>query len=104
MSEELKKFLEMLSKDVSWRERAAKVETEEEFIEIAREAGFELTKEDMTPKEELDEEEMDAVSGGRFCFIIGEGHDTRKGKYCFCVIEGSGGDDPGDMSCKFFGI
>lgn len=104
MSEELKKFLEMLSEDVSLREKAAKADTAEEFIELAREAGFDLKQEDISPKEELDEEELDAVSGGRFCFLIGEGHDTQKGKYCFCIIEGSGGDDPGDMSCRFFGI
>ena len=68
MSEEqLKAFLEKVKADTSLKEKL-KAASPEAVIEIAKEAGFLITAEDMQSATiELSDEELEEAAGGRQC-------------------------------------
>ena len=77
MTENFKKFLELVSKE---KEQADKVNamSKDEIIAYAKELGIELTKADLTaPGTELSDDELETVSGGDQCHcVLGGGGTT----------------------------
>ena len=90
MTENLKKFLEAISKN---DELAAKVSnmTKDELIALAEELGIDLAEDDFAQKSELDDDELDVVAGGGVCacpFVGGGVGNTNAEKSCFCTAGG----------------
>lgn len=88
MTENMKVFLEELSKHEELREKTNQAQTKEEIVEIAKELGVVLTDADFVKEDgqNLSEEELEAVAGGGakgFCLIIGGG--SKDGKGCCCI-------------------
>lgn len=103
MTENMKKFLEAVSKN---EELTAKVGTlgMEELIALAKELGIELTEADFAkPTGELDDDELDAVSGGGdvscACAMGGGGTKDSNDKTCACVLAGGGYSKQGGERC-----
>ena len=108
MSENLKKFLDLLANDKELEAKAlacnelGEEKGREALIALAKEKGIELTAADFEKKpvsNELDDDELDAVAGGRgacTCGIagVGGGRDVNDGNsfHCFCGAYGQGGD------------
>ena len=70
MSEEqLKAFLEKLKADTSLQEKLKAAGSNEAAIEIAKEAGFSITAEDIMQSStvELSDEELEGAAGGQNC-------------------------------------
>jgi predicted ribosomally synthesized peptide with nif11-like leader len=116
MSENLKKFLELITSDKELEKKALACNDlgEEKgklaMIELAKENGIDLTEADFEKKEatgELSDDELDAVAGGGSncgCFAGGGGGgiDASDGKVfgCACVAYGQGGDGrANDANC-----
>ena len=98
MTENLKKFLEIVSKN---EELAAKVGAmgKDELLALAKELGLALTEADLTqPTQELDDDDLDAVAGGSdvscVCAMGGGGTEDSNDKTCACVLAGVGYDKP----------
>lgn len=94
MTENMKKFLELVSKD---EEFIAKIREagQDALIAIAKELGFELTEEDLVQSaEELDDQELDVVAGGGTCACVLGGGGTQEGndRVCACILHGEGAD------------
>lgn len=104
MSENLKKFLETVSKN---EELSAKVSSigKEELLALAKEMGVELTAEDLEKPaaEELDDDDLDTVAGGSdvscACAMGGGGTKDSNDKTCACVLAGVGYDDTKGERC-----
>lgn len=103
MTENMKRFLEAVSKD---EELTAKVGTlgMAELIALAKELGIELTEADFAkPTGELDDDELDAVSGGGdvscACAMGGGGTKDSNDKTCACVLAGGGYSKQGGERC-----
>ena len=94
MTDNLKKFLEEVSKDAGL---ANKINTasKETIISIAKEKGIELTEEDFAipANQELSDDDLDAVAGGDWCpcVIGGNGGEGGDGLACGCALLGGGG-------------
>ena len=115
MSENLKKFLELIASNKELEKKAlATNELGEEkgkaaMLALAKENGIELTLADLEKKEEsgeLSDDELDAVAGGGFCTCAvaggGGGVDANDGKKygCACTSYGQGGDGrKNDFNC-----
>lgn len=75
MTENIKKFAEIISKDEEMKKRASK-SSKEELIDFAKELGICLTDEDFEVSEqgEVSEDELAAAVGGAgFCVLLGFG-------------------------------
>lgn len=82
MTENMRRFMEVISADIELRERATKAETQEELTRLAGEVGVALGEEDFaeqTQDSELSEEDLESVVGGVSC--------------CMCILSGSGEED-----------
>ena len=117
MSENLKKFLELIAINKELEAKAlacnelGKEKGKEAMLALAKECGIELTLADLEEKEEpasceLDDDELDAVAGGGGCACLagggGGGTDSNDGRTygCACVGYGQGGDGrASDMNC-----
>lgn len=121
MSENLKKFLELISKDAELKQKVLVCNDMEPAdavrasIALAKEAGIELTETDFAQKQadgELGDDELYAVTGGIdeanglcTCPLAGGGGgvDAKDGNIygCACVMYGQGGDGrPEDKNCQ----
>ena len=95
MTENMQKFLEEVSKN---EELCATLNTagKEELIAMAKELGIALTEVDFAQDEELSDDELDAVAGGRdvscACAMGGGGEKDSNDKTCACVLAGAGYD------------
>lgn len=82
MTENMKKFLELVSKDEAL---VAKVNAADKnaLIALAKELGVELTEADFEHPTELSDDELEVVAGGAgtWCILIGGGGNT-KGTKC----------------------
>lgn len=87
MTENMKKFLELVSKDEAL---VTKVNAADKnaLIAMANELGAELTEADFVRSNELSDDELDVVTGG-------DG--------AWCVLIGGGGNSPG-TKCDRVGI
>lgn len=105
MTEAMKSFLEMASKNEEIRNQVEALRGQEEkrFLEqviaLAAKQGISLTEQDFEPdSQEMDEAELAAVTGGArsTCLIAGVGggdslfDPTDDSKSCFCVAAGYG--------------
>lgn len=102
MTENMKKFLETVSKNDELYNKFTGA-TKEELIALAKELGIELTNTDFEqPDGELSDDELDAVAGGALCacMLAGSGDDNNSNeKYCVCVAGGGGQFTNGDCRC-----
>ena len=104
MSENLKKFLEAVSKN---EELTAKVGSMEmnELIALAKQLGIELTEADFSKPavQELSDDELYAVAGGGdvscACAMGGGGTKDSNDKTCACVLAGAGYATSGRERC-----
>ena len=117
MSENLKKFLDLIGSDKELEAKAlacnelGEEKGKEALNALAKENGIELTEADFAKKEkpsscELSDDELDAVAGGGGCACLagggGGGIDSNDGRAygCACVGYGQGGDGrASDMNC-----
>ena len=113
MSENMKKFLELVSKDEEMKKRMMDfndMETAKAIqagIDFAKELGIELTEADFVKEKaggELNDDELDAVAGGGGCGCAfgggGDGTDNFGDDYtCACVGYGQGGQGVDRLNC-----
>ena len=107
MTENMKKFLDFVSRNPDVLEKAKALQAEgEEAVKavtmtFAKEHGFTLTEADFAPPEgELSEQELQAIAGGG-----GKGPNTGG---CYCMLAGGGGgtqtdDDIYGCACVGYG-
>ena len=105
MTENMKKFLEAVSKN---EELAKKINTmtKEDLLALAKELGIELTGDDFAQESELEKDELEAVTGGWkdcFCVAGGGGKADEDGKACACVAFGGGSARDGENRCWCIG-
>ena len=78
MSEEqLKAFLDKVKSDISLQEKLKAAASPEAAIDIAKEAGFAITAEDiLNPYSLVSDEELESAAGGYGCACQTGGNDT----------------------------
>ena len=126
MTENLKKFLEAVSKDEALQAKVNALESNKEtamadIIALAKELGIELTEADFAqPDGEISEDELETINGGGCptngtvnnsccCAAAGGGYGKQKDKDiwgCACVAYGQGGDGKEDHTtcmCVLYG-
>ncbi len=59
------KLKEKLKNDKSFKEKFKNVKSEKEAVELAKELGFKVSEEDILKDEELNEDMLEAVAGGK---------------------------------------
>ena len=102
MTENMQKFLELVSKDEAL---VAKIGAmgKEELIALAKELGVELTDADLEKPQELTDDELDTVAGGSdvscACAMGGGGTKDTNDKTCACALAGVGYDKGGRERC-----
>ena len=95
MTENMKKFLELMStKDKEIKEKAAKME-KDELIAFAADHSLTLTGADFEqpdPEGEISLDEAEAVAGGGECYCVAGGGGTGgdDDSFCACVVFGEG--------------
>ena len=99
MTENMKKYLEMISQDEEFRKEVDKLEEEhvqaqkEKIMEHAASKGITLTEADFAESAELSDDELDAVAGGATCgCVVGGGGTATRPKEgdCACAFYGQG--------------
>ena len=102
MTENMKKFLEAVSKNEELTKKINTM-TKEDLLALDKELGVELTEADFEkPDDKLDENELEAVAGGWtecFCAAGGGGKKDEDGKACGCVLMGYGKTRDGEERC-----
>ena len=102
MSENMKKFLELVSKDENLKKKMMELNDMEPekavqaSIAFAKEHGIELNEDDFAQEAsvgELSDEELDAVAGGGGCGCPFVGGGDGDGYTCGCVGYGQGGNN-----------
>ena len=97
MTENLKKFLEAVSKDEALQAKVNALESNKEtamagVIALAKELGIELIEADFAqPDGEISEDELEAINGGG-CPTNGTVNNS-----CYCAAAGGGGGKQRDM-------
>ena len=104
MSDNMKLFLEKLSKDQELLKNVSAMTEKADIIAAAGELGFELTKADFEASDrEMSEAELSAVAGGEvtcFCPIVGGGTSLDGlNTPCACIGGGGGVDYAGITRC-----
>ena len=123
MTDKLKDFLKTADTNEAIRNKldVLKEETDQEkvikdTIKIAAEAGITLTEIDFKgANEELDDKELEAISGGEgkgcwtnggsercFCFVGGGGTANEYDQTCACVSYGGGSSKSGRLACACY--
>ena len=104
MTENLKKFLTVVSEKEELRESVSKMD-KDALIAFAKTLNILLTDADFEkPAEALSDDDLDAVAGGSECVCVIGGGGTRDSKSfdgaCGCVVSGWGYcDDCGKVRC-----
>ena len=109
MTENVKKFLEFVSKNEALKNELKDAKDPQAMLKIAESHGFKLSAEDFKSSgmEELSEDEMKAVSGGSFCGCGNAGSGSAHNLDCFCSDVGSGKDPEGGNGfcvCAYVGL
>lgn len=96
MSENMKKFLELVSQESKeYQEKLNTISDKDEIIRLAAEKGVTLTDDDFNAEDvkgEVSLDEADAVAGGGICVcpLVGGGTSGYKDEACACVGGGWG--------------
>lgn len=96
MNDNLKKFAEKVSNDPKLQEKLKSIKSNDDesidkLIAIAKEEGFELSKEDIDNEPlELSAEEMNSIVGAGGCGCTLFGHGAGSDLFCTCVMKGTG--------------
>ena len=104
MSENMKKFLEAVSKDEELVKKVGSMNLEE-LLALAKELNLELTAEDIEKPavQALEDDDLDAVAGGSdvscACAMGGGGTKDSNDKTCACVLAGAGYSKNGRERC-----
>ena len=103
MTENMKKFLEIVSADRELSDRL-NGSTQDGIIVAAKALGIELTEADFEQTNELSDDELDAVAGGGNCYCVigGGGKKDSDDKVCACISYGQGNKRDGSMRCGCF--
>ena len=103
MNENLKIFLEAVSKDEALSAKVSAEKDANALVALAKDMGFELTASDFERSCELDDDELDDVSGGSdvscACAMGGGGTKDSNDKTCACVLAGGGYSKNGGERC-----
>lgn len=109
MTENLKKLLAAMSENKELSDKISAVpegdEARKTIIAIAKEAGIELTEEDINAEnqpEALSDDDLEAVAGGKKCTcVVGGGGEKSwdDEKVCACVMAGVGLWDDDSVRC-----
>ena len=94
MTKNMKKFLETVSQNEELAQKLSAM-TMEDLLALAKELGVELTEADFEkPDGMLDENELDAVAGGKVCVCVvgGGGEGDGNDRVCACPAYGVGAD------------
>ena len=94
MTKNMKKFLEAVSQNEELAKKLSAM-TMEGLLALAKELGVELTEADFEkPDGMLDENELDAVAGGKVCVCVvgGGGEGDGNDRVCACPAYGVGAD------------
>lgn len=67
---DIEKLKKQLKEDNSFKERFKDVKDEDEAILLAKELGYDIKKEELENDEELNEDLLEAVSGGKNSTIM----------------------------------
>lgn len=94
MTENMKKFLETVSKDAELSKKVGAM-NKDELLVLAKKLGLALAEEDLIkPAQELEDDDLDTVAGGLdaecACFMGGGGAKDDDDKTCACVMAGFG--------------
>lgn len=93
MTENMKKFLELVSKNDELSKKMNDA-TKEDVLALAKELGIELTEADFEQQSaELSDDELDTVVGGGHCVCVGSGGGTADSvgeRPCACITGGGG--------------
>ena len=95
MTDKMKSYLEAATRDKEHLEKLKTAKNTEEIAALAKEKGFDLSAEDLTPDTEnrqLSEDELAAVAGGGVCgcYFVGAGMAGTKDEDCRCPVGGAG--------------
>lgn len=90
MTENMKSFLEAVSKEETLGKKVNQARTPEEIIELAKELDVTLTKADFVNEEgkELSEEELSVTAGGS-CIVLGSIEESGCGCALLGVLNGA---------------
>ena len=102
MTENMRKLLEIVSKDEALTAKIGAMGMEE-ILALAKELGIELTEADLQKLavQELDDDDLDTVAGGGTkdnndktcaCVLAGAGYSTNGRERCVCGFAGYGYD------------
>lgn len=103
MNENMKNFLEAVSKDDELCTKVGQM-NKDELLALAGEMGLPLTEQDLQkPVEELSDDDLDTVAGGSdvscACAMGGGGTKDDNDKTCACVLAGAGYAKSGRERC-----
>jgi predicted ribosomally synthesized peptide with nif11-like leader len=100
MKEQMKKFMEEVSKDKGLQLELVK-DTKQNLAEIAKRRGYDLKPEDFDADQELSAEELNAVAGGAVCgcFFLGGGNGEVN-----CGVMGGFGIGDSNCDCCIVGV
>lgn len=105
MSENMKKFLEAVSKDEELTKKVGSMDMNE-LLALAKEQGMELSAADFEKPtdQSLDDDDLDVVVGGSSdvscaCAMGGGGVKDSNDKTCACVLAGAGYAKSGRERC-----
>lgn len=113
MTDNVKKLMEKVSADEALKAKLEELgrqagEDEEKAKDLmktfAAEQGITLTEEDFEAgKEELSEEELESVAGGKVCVCVGGGYGSGDNWTCYCAGAGSGKEGDNSNCMCFLG-
>ena len=103
MTDNMKKFLEVVSQSEELAARANANKNMDAIIALAKEQGITLTAADFRNDGELSDDELDVVVGGQAvncsCALGGGGSGDENDKTCACVAAGFGYSKNGSERC-----
>lgn len=102
MTENMKKFLEEVSKDEKLAEKVCSEKDKYAFIAIAKDMGITLTESDLEEENEISDDELDAVTGGGKCACAFAGGGTGDGYNAPCACVAGGIGKSGDYTTRCY--
>lgn len=100
MTENIRKLLELASSNEELKNKLSNAD-KDTLISIAKENGIVLIDADFEQTDEIADDELNTVVGGKSCYCFSGGGGTGEGddKTCACVFGGVGKDYEGKKRC-----